>query len=82
MRNCSARPETKAGRLRLFELLGKVLCGRELGLIIAMAAVVIPVSAINPRMLSGSNLIALAMDAALLSIVAAGQMLVHHYTKH
>jgi ribose/xylose/arabinose/galactoside ABC-type transport system permease subunit len=41
-----------------------------------MAAVVIPVSAINPRMLSGPNLIAIAMDAALLSIVAAGQMLV------
>ncbi len=49
---------------------------RELGLIIAMAAVVLPVSAINPRMLSASNLVALAMDAALLSIVAAGQMLV------
>jgi rhamnose transport system ATP-binding protein len=66
----------KAGRPRLFSLLSKGLIRRELGLIIAMAAVVIPVSAINPRMLSGPNLIAIAMDAALLSIVAAGQMLV------
>jgi rhamnose transport system ATP-binding protein len=56
--------------------LGKAFARRELGLIIAMAAVVIPVSAINPRMLSSSNLIALSMDAALLSIVAAAQMLV------
>ncbi len=54
----------------------KIFARRELGLIIAMAAVVIPVSAINPRMLSGSNLIALSMDAALLSIVAGAQMLV------
>jgi len=56
--------------------LRKIFERRELGLIIAMAAVVIPVSAINPRMLSGSNLTALSMDAALLSIVAAAQMLV------
>jgi rhamnose transport system ATP-binding protein len=54
----------------------KAFARRELGLVIAMAAVIVPVSAINPRMLSPSNLIALAMDAALLSIVAAGQMLV------
>ena len=54
----------------------RALARRELGLIIAMAAVVIPVSALNPRMLSSSNLIALSMDAALLSIVAAAQMLV------
>ena len=54
----------------------RIFARRELGLIIAMAAVVIPVSAINPRMVSGSNLIALSMDAALLSIVAGAQMLV------
>ena len=69
-------PGSKAGRLRLPALLQKAFARRELGLIIAMAVVVIPVSAINPRMLSGSNLTALGMDAALLSIVAAGQMLV------
>jgi rhamnose transport system ATP-binding protein len=56
--------------------LRKVFARRELGLIVAMGAVVIPVSVINPRMLSSSNLIALSMDAALLSIVAAAQMLV------
>jgi ribose transport system ATP-binding protein/rhamnose transport system ATP-binding protein len=56
--------------------LGKVFGRRELGLVIAMAIVVIPVSAINPRMLSGSNLTALSMDAALLGIVAVAQMLV------
>src|SRR5690349_16806988 len=54
----------------------RLLARREIGLVAAMAAVVIPVAFINPRMLSGSNLVALAMDAALLAIVAAGQMLV------
>jgi rhamnose transport system ATP-binding protein len=49
---------------------------REFGLIAAMAAVIIPVAAINPRMLSGPNLSALSMDAALLIIVAVAQMLV------
>jgi rhamnose transport system ATP-binding protein len=67
---------SKGKSLRLPALFRKLFARRELGLIIAMAAVVIPVSAINPRMLSGSNLIALSMDAALLSIVAAAQMLV------
>jgi rhamnose transport system permease protein/rhamnose transport system ATP-binding protein len=66
----------QAERLRLSAFIRKIFARRELGLVIAMGAVVIPVSAINPRMLSGSNLIALAMDASLLSIVAAGQMLV------
>jgi rhamnose transport system ATP-binding protein len=49
---------------------------RELGLLVAIAAVMIPVSAINPRMVSSSNLIALSMDGALLFIVAVAQMLV------
>src|SRR3954469_22684224 len=49
---------------------------RELGLVLAMAAVIVPVAIVNPRMLSGANLSALAMDAGLLTIVAAGQMLV------
>jgi len=71
-----SRRKGTAARLSLSAVLRKIFARRELGLVIAMAAVVIPVSTINPRMLSGSNLIALAMDAALLSIVAAGQMLV------
>ena len=54
----------------------KVFARRELGLIVAIAAVLLPVSVINPRMLSGSNITALSLDASLLSIVAAGQMLV------
>ena len=49
---------------------------RELGLVLAIIAVITPVAAINPRVLSVTNLTALAMDAALLTIVASGQMLV------
>ncbi|HEY0793721.1 MAG TPA: ATP-binding cassette domain-containing protein [Chthoniobacterales bacterium] len=49
---------------------------REWGLAAAIAAVVLPIMLINPRMLSTANLIALSMDAALLLIVAVGQMLV------
>jgi ribose transport system ATP-binding protein/rhamnose transport system ATP-binding protein len=53
-----------------------MLARRELGLLAAIAAVVIPVSILNVRMLSGANLSALAMDAGLLMIVALAQMLV------
>jgi len=78
-RSGAARQSYERGkdrRLPFHPLFRKAFARRELGLVIAMAAVIVPVSAINPRMLSASNLIALAMDAALLSIVAAGQMLV------
>lgn len=61
---------------RLTSGIRRFLLKREFGLVAAMAAVVIPVAAINPRMLSGANLTALAMDAALLIIVAVAQMLV------
>ncbi|MDQ0468123.1 ATP-binding cassette domain-containing protein [Labrys wisconsinensis] len=54
----------------------RLVARREFGLACVIALVVLPVSLINPRMLSGPNLTALAMDAALLSIVAAAQMLV------
>src|SRR5213075_856100 len=54
----------------------RVLARRELGLVAAMLAIVLPVTAINGRMLSPTNLVALSMDAALLMIVAAAQMLV------
>jgi ABC-type sugar transport system ATPase subunit/ribose/xylose/arabinose/galactoside ABC-type transport system permease subunit len=54
----------------------RVVALREIGLVCAMAAVVIPVSLINPRMIGGENVTAIAMDAALLIIVALGQMLV------
>ncbi|WP_454812530.1 ATP-binding cassette domain-containing protein [Labrys neptuniae] len=49
---------------------------REVGLVGAMAAVVLPVMFLNPRMVSPENLTAIAMDAALLMIVAVAQMLV------
>ncbi len=54
----------------------RLFARREFGLIAAIAAVVIPISILNPRMLSGANLSALAMDAGLLMTVAVGQMLV------
>jgi ABC-type sugar transport system ATPase subunit/ribose/xylose/arabinose/galactoside ABC-type transport system permease subunit len=50
--------------------------GRDFGLVLAMAAILLPVWLINPRVLSPSNLTAISMDAALLMIVATGQMLV------
>jgi rhamnose transport system ATP-binding protein len=49
---------------------------RELGLIFAMLAVVIPVAFINPRIFGSANMTAVAMDAALLSVVALAQLLV------
>ncbi|TLU73485.1 ATP-binding cassette domain-containing protein [Lichenicoccus roseus] len=52
------------------------LLRRELGLLAAVAAVVIPAAIINPRLLSLANIDAVAMDLALLMIVSAGMMLV------
>ncbi len=49
---------------------------REFGLLAAMLVVVIPVTIVNPRMLSAANLTAISMDAALLVIAALAQMLV------
>ncbi len=49
---------------------------RELGLVFAILAIVIPVTILNPRMLSVSNLTALGLDASLLMMVAAAEMLV------
>jgi rhamnose transport system ATP-binding protein len=49
---------------------------RELGLAVAIAAVIVPVTVINPRMLSGDNLLSISLDAALLAVVAVAQMLV------
>jgi rhamnose transport system ATP-binding protein len=60
----------------LVSAIRRLLLKREFGLVAAMAAVIIPVAAINPRMLSGPNITALSMDAALLIIVAVAQMLV------
>ena len=49
---------------------------REVGLACAIAAIALPLIALNPRMVGGENLTAVAMDAALLLIVAMAQMLV------
>ena len=49
---------------------------RELGLVAAIVAMIVPATALNPRMLSPANVDAVAMDLSLLMIVAAGQMLV------
>jgi ribose transport system ATP-binding protein/rhamnose transport system ATP-binding protein len=57
-------------------LLRRVVGRREFGLVCAIAAVVFPVMLLNPRILSPENLTAIAMDAALLMIVAVAQMLV------
>ncbi|MBV9672028.1 MAG: ATP-binding cassette domain-containing protein, partial [Verrucomicrobia bacterium] len=64
------KPANADSRFRSF------LVRRELGLFVAVSALLVPISALNPRMLSAGNLRALSMDAALLSIVAVGQMLV------
>lgn len=61
--------QTKPAWKRLF-------ARREFGLVAAIAAVVLPVFVLNPRIASGANLSALAMDAGLLMTVAVGQMLV------
>ncbi len=57
-------------------LFRRLLAKREIGLVAAMVAIILPVTLINARMLSPSNLVALSMDAALLMIVAVAQMLV------
>jgi ribose/xylose/arabinose/galactoside ABC-type transport system permease subunit len=66
----STEPRTTA------PLLQRVLARREFGLVCAIAAVVFPVMLLNPRIVSPENLTAIAMDAALLMIVAVAQMLV------
>jgi ABC-type sugar transport system ATPase subunit/ribose/xylose/arabinose/galactoside ABC-type transport system permease subunit len=53
-----------------------IVVRREFGLLCSMFAIIIPISIINPRMLSGANVTALSMDAGLLMIVAISQMLV------
>ena len=65
-----------ARRRRAAASSARLLAHRELGLLAAMAAVVIPVSVVNPLMLSPANLTALAMDAALLAIATLAQFLV------
>ena len=53
-----------------------ILAHREIGLVAAMLAVIIPVAFINPRIFSAANMTTVAMDAALLMVVTLAQMLV------
>ncbi|MBK5124358.1 ATP-binding cassette domain-containing protein [Burkholderia sp. R-69980] len=71
-----AKARVASGQWSLKALFRGLTDKREVGLVIAILAIVLPVFAVNPRMLGGSNLDAIAMDAALLTIVAVGQMLV------
>lgn len=49
---------------------------REIGLVAAMLAIAVPVTILNPRMISGANITAVSMDAALVIVAALAQMLV------
>jgi rhamnose transport system ATP-binding protein len=53
-----------------------LIARRELGLVAAMLAVIVPVAFINPLMFSSANLTSLAMDASLLMIAVLAQLLV------
>jgi rhamnose transport system ATP-binding protein len=64
--------ETKERKPGPFDFLKR----REFGLVAAMLAVLIPVTILNPRMLSGANITAVSMDAALLIVAVIAQMLV------
>ena len=65
----AAAPAPRPGWTALF-------AKREMGLVAAMLAVVVPVAFINPLIFSAVNLTSLAMDASLLMIAALAQMLV------
>ncbi|MER8847912.1 ATP-binding cassette domain-containing protein [Mesorhizobium australicum] len=68
----AARAAFKEKRKGMLDFLKR----REFGLLAAMLAVAIPVTIINPRMVSAANLTAVSMDAALLVVAALAQMLV------
>jgi rhamnose transport system ATP-binding protein len=53
-----------------------LLVRREVGLVAVILIIIIPATILNPRMLGVSNLKALSMDVALLSIITVAQMLV------
>ncbi len=69
--------ETSSVSLHVVNAAGQgIVARREFGLLCAMLAIIIPISLINPRMLSSANITALSMDISLLMIVAISQMLV------
>ena len=76
--DASARPDhaTEAEEEARPGFWRRAFARREIGLIAAILIVIVPVTLLNPRMLSPTNLVSLGMDAALLAIVALGQMMV------
>jgi rhamnose transport system ATP-binding protein len=71
-----ARALAEADAIRPLGLVGRLAFRREVGLVAAMLAVVIPVALVNPLIFSAVNLRSLAMDASLLMIAALAQLLV------
>jgi rhamnose transport system ATP-binding protein len=74
-RQVHPRGATDNGR-RSLSWIRQVLGRRELGLLLALAAVVAPLSLLNTNFYSGDNLHDLADYSAMLGIVGIGQMLV------
>jgi rhamnose transport system ATP-binding protein len=61
---------------RLLPWLRVIAARREMGLLGALAAMIIPISLINSRFLSSTNLSSVASEASLVGVVALGQLLV------
>jgi rhamnose transport system ATP-binding protein len=76
LQNAAPSNQRPLERSRMVSAVRQFFSWREFSLVTAIAAVLLPVASINPRMLSVPNLTALSMDAALLFVVAAAQMLV------
>lgn len=66
----AARSHRLAGRL------GPLVARRETGLVGALLAMIIPISLINPRFLSATNLSSVSAETALVAVVALGELLV------
>lgn len=71
-----ASPAAPQMRDRALSFLARVVGRREFGLACVIALVILPLVLLNPRMLGVQNLTSIALDAALLMIVAVAQMLV------
>ena len=66
-------PPTRSQREWLKRLLGR----RETGLLAALLVIIVPLSILNPRFLSGANLVDLMLvETSLIGIVAIGQLMV------
>ncbi|HEX3283077.1 MAG TPA: ATP-binding cassette domain-containing protein [Mycobacterium sp.] len=72
-----ARAATAANPTRPFVGWLRVLAARrEVGLLGALLAMIIPISIVNSRFLSSTNLASVSAEASLVGLVAAGQLLV------